>query len=76
MIASNAGVAFKQMLKPSSLIFYPIASFAGKSRAPIDLVKVKFDKKPELAPLMKKELKERFPEFDKAPTIEDSMLPG
>ena len=53
-----------------------MASFAGKSRAPIDLVKVKMDKKPELAPLMKKELKERFPEFEKAPTIEDSMLPG
>ena len=76
MIASTAGAAFKQIFKPSSLILYPVASFAGKSRAPIDLVKVKYDKKPELAPLMKKELKERFPEFYKAPTIEDSMLPG
>ena len=76
MIANTAGATFKQILKPTSLILYPIASFAGKARAPIDLVKVKFDKKPELAPLMKKELKERFPEFDKAPTIEDSMQPG
>lgn len=76
MIANTAGAAFKQILKPTSLILYPISSFAGKARAPIDLVKVKFDKKPELAPLMKKELKERFPEFDKAPTIEDSMQPG
>jgi hypothetical protein len=39
-------------------------------------VKVKMDKKPELAPLMKKQLKEKFPEFDKVPTIEDSMQPG
>ena len=76
MIASTASAALKQLFKPSSLILYPIASFAGKARAPIDLVKVKMDKKPELAPLMKKELKERFPEFDKAPTMEESMLPG
>jgi hypothetical protein len=27
-------------------------------------VKVNTQKKPELAPLMKKELKERFPQFD------------
>lgn len=76
MIASTANAALKQLFKPSSLILYPKASFAGKARAPIDLVKVKMDKKPELAPLMKKELKERFPEFDKAPTMEDSMMQG
>lgn len=48
----------------------------GKSRAPIDLVKVKFEKKPEMAPLMKKELKEKFPEFDTQPTLENSMQQG
>ena len=76
MIANTTNAVLKQLFKPTSLILHPAASFAGKSRAPIDLVKVKMDKKPELAPLMKKELKERFPEFDKAPTVEDSMQPG
>lgn len=76
MIANTTTVtvAMKQLFKP--LIMYPTVSFAGKARAPIDLVKVRTEKKPELAPLMKKELKEKFPEFDKSVNIEDSMLPG
>lgn len=76
MIASTttASVVLKKVFKP--LILYSTASFAGKPRAPIDLVKVRTEKKPELAPLMKKELKEKFPEFDQPVTDDNSMLPG
>ena len=67
--------SLKHLLKCNQLVLFQKASF-GKARAPIDLVKVRVDKKPEMAPLMKKELKEKFPEFDAAPTLENSMQQG
>lgn len=37
---------------------------------------MRVDKKPEMAPMMKKEIREKFPEFDAAPTLENSMQQG